>query len=70
VTPRPPVHIDQAGAAGDKLRDHELVRVTFRTEGAGGAPLACRLRRLLKAALRAYGLRAVSVEPHNREVTP
>ena len=33
-------------------------QITFRAEG-DGPPVECRIRRLLKAALRAYGLRCV-----------
>ena len=38
-------------------------KVTIELEAAGiGAPVVCRVRRLLKAALRAYGLRCVRCE--------
>lgn len=48
-------------------------RWTFTVEAVGpGAPTVCRVRRLLKAAWRAYGLRALEVkelpdaEPHRK----
>jgi hypothetical protein len=38
-------------------------RVVIELEAAGiGAPLVCRIKRLLKASLRAYGLRCVKVD--------
>lgn len=44
----------------------ERVRVTLQADGPG-PPVEVRLRRWLKAALRAWGLRCVRVEPADVE---
>lgn len=44
----------------------EIVRIELRAIGAG-PPTQIRVRRLLKCALRSFGLRCTKVEPGNHE---
>jgi hypothetical protein len=51
--------------AAKETWERETWQLTF--TGAGvGAPVVCRIRRLLKAALRAYGLRCTD----HRQIAP
>jgi hypothetical protein len=48
-------------------RDAEIWTLSFAAESGGVAPMAIRVRRLLKCALRAFGLRCVRVWPAGQQ---